>query len=69
MSKIEFWHDGDSSVGIGGDNATIDIDLTYLEEEQVNDIVASFKEILEDIWDFYVSSHVIIEEEPDTSIY
>ena len=52
MTKILFQHEGDRSVGIDGDEATLTIDLAGMPEDQKKCIAEDIRKILEEVWDF-----------------
>jgi hypothetical protein len=54
MAKISIWHEGDSSVGIQGDTATLEMDISYMDAADWDFAVEQLKYAFGQIWDFKV---------------
>ena len=52
MNTINVYHDGDSSVGIAGDEATIKMDCSYMDKEQREWVIEGIEMLFSGIWDF-----------------
>lgn len=52
MTKLIFQHDGDYTVGIQGEEATLEIDLEYFEPDVKAEIIEEFRKLIQDLWDF-----------------
>lgn len=63
-TKIEFWHEGDRSVGIPEDNAVLYINLYDYPEDQINELVEAIHKVIEEVFDFPTFTSVI-HPDPD----
>ncbi len=67
-TKLHFWNDGDASVGIGRNDAVVELNLDGYNEAETADNLALAKEVLSkafvEIWD-NDKAHVSVSKELD----
>jgi hypothetical protein len=59
MTKISIWHEGDASVGIQGDTATLEMDISYMDAADWDFVVEQLKDAFTTIWDFKVYVEIV----------
>ena len=57
-----FWHEGDSSVGLDGDSAALEIDLSWCDDGQDKEILEGIRSVLEEAWDFRTKVNLLKNE-------
>ena len=64
-TKIEFYHEGDRSVGIPSDNAELHINFyNDFPQDQIEEVAEAIRKVIEEVFDFPTFTN-IIHPEPD----
>ena len=64
-TKVEFYHNGDYTVGIPADSASLYINFYDMPEENIDAVVESMRLIVQEVFDCMPTHAHIIHPEPD----